>query len=191
MVHLLVNDVRLKTTHPRRLLDDGGRPAGPPPLRTGEPGAAIEVDRTAPSAWQDDNIPSATTSPAAGSPSASTGPAATRRQRCPAAQAAQPVHPVRCGPRPRCPARRSAAQPPTEPQQVERRISSRGALTVAGNASRSAWSMPGAPSPSSPATPCGGSTRATSCSPKSPAHQQERRQIQGSQTGNAASAHQR
>jgi hypothetical protein len=53
VVHLLVNGVRLKTvpsrlttTHLRRLLDDGGRPAGPPPLRTGEPGTAIEVDRT-------------------------------------------------------------------------------------------------------------------------------------------------
>ncbi|WP_084557337.1 IS481 family transposase [Couchioplanes caeruleus] len=55
IVHLLVNGVRLKTvpsrlttTHLRRLLDDDGRPAGPPPIRTGntQPGTAIEVDRT-------------------------------------------------------------------------------------------------------------------------------------------------
>jgi hypothetical protein len=54
-VHLLVNGIRLKTvpsrltiTHLRRLLDDDGRPAGPPPVRTGntQPGMAVEVDRT-------------------------------------------------------------------------------------------------------------------------------------------------
>jgi len=55
VVHLLVNGVRLKTvpsrlttTHLRRLLDDGGRRAGPPPVGTGNtrPGMAVEVDRT-------------------------------------------------------------------------------------------------------------------------------------------------
>jgi hypothetical protein len=54
VVHLLVNGVRLKTvpsrlttTHLRWLLDDGGYPAGPPPIRTGTtPVTAIEVDRT-------------------------------------------------------------------------------------------------------------------------------------------------
>lgn len=55
VVHLLVNGVRLKTvpsrlttTQLRRLLGDGGRPAGPPPLRTDDtrPGMAVEVDRT-------------------------------------------------------------------------------------------------------------------------------------------------
>jgi hypothetical protein len=54
VVHLLVNGVRLKTVPSRlttaqlrQLLADGGRPAGPPPVPTGdtEPGAAIEVDR--------------------------------------------------------------------------------------------------------------------------------------------------
>jgi hypothetical protein len=54
VVHLLVNAVRLKTVPSRlttaqlrQLLADGGRPAGPPPLPTGDagPGAAIEVDR--------------------------------------------------------------------------------------------------------------------------------------------------
>jgi hypothetical protein len=53
-VHLLVNGVRLKTVpsrltavHLQRLLADDGRPAGPPPILTGEvePHAAIEVDR--------------------------------------------------------------------------------------------------------------------------------------------------
>jgi transposase InsO family protein len=55
VVHLLVNGVRLKTvpsrlttTHLRRLLDDGGRPAGPPPIHTADTlsGTAIEVERT-------------------------------------------------------------------------------------------------------------------------------------------------
>lgn len=55
VVHLLVNGVRLKTvpsrlttTHLRRLLDDGGRPAGPPPVEAGitRPSMAVEVDRT-------------------------------------------------------------------------------------------------------------------------------------------------
>ena len=57
VVHLLINGIRLKTvpsrlttTHLRRLLDDGGRPAGLPPLHTGEPSTAIEVDRTVNSA---------------------------------------------------------------------------------------------------------------------------------------------
>jgi hypothetical protein len=55
VVHLLANGARLKTVpsrltvaHLQRLLDEGGRPAGPPPGPTGdaEPGLAIEVDRT-------------------------------------------------------------------------------------------------------------------------------------------------
>jgi transposase InsO family protein len=54
VVHLLVNGVRLKTVpsrltvaHLQWLLDDGGRPAGPAPIPTGDPqpGMAIEVDR--------------------------------------------------------------------------------------------------------------------------------------------------
>src|SRR5919112_1222407 len=54
VVHLIVNGVRLKTVPSRlsvaqlrQLLADGGRPAGPPPIGTGDeqPGAAIEVDR--------------------------------------------------------------------------------------------------------------------------------------------------
>jgi transposase InsO family protein len=54
VVHLLVNGARLKTVrsrltvgHLRQLLADGGRPAAPPPIPTGdaEPGMAIEVDR--------------------------------------------------------------------------------------------------------------------------------------------------
>ncbi|GAA4260019.1 hypothetical protein [Dactylosporangium darangshiense] len=53
VVHLLTNGVRLKTVpsrltvaHLQRLLDEGGRPAGPPPIPTGQPGDPIEVDRT-------------------------------------------------------------------------------------------------------------------------------------------------
>ena len=54
VVHLLVHGVRLKTVPSRlsiaqlrQLLTDGGRPAGPPPVPTGDPqpGAAVEVDR--------------------------------------------------------------------------------------------------------------------------------------------------
>jgi hypothetical protein len=54
VVHLLVNGVRLKTVPSRltaarlqRLLTEDGRPAGPPPIPTGEaePDAAIEVGR--------------------------------------------------------------------------------------------------------------------------------------------------
>jgi hypothetical protein len=53
VVHLLVNGVRLKSVpsrltvaHLRRLLDDDGQPAGPPPIATGQPGDPIEVERT-------------------------------------------------------------------------------------------------------------------------------------------------
>ncbi|MEU1395610.1 IS481 family transposase [Micromonospora zamorensis] len=54
VVHLLVNGVRLKTvpsrltpTHLRQLLADDGQPAGPPPITTGavQAGAPIEVER--------------------------------------------------------------------------------------------------------------------------------------------------
>lgn len=54
VVHLLLNGVRLKTvpsrltpTHLRQLLADGGHPAGPSPAATGQlkPGAPVEVDR--------------------------------------------------------------------------------------------------------------------------------------------------
>ncbi|MFE9692345.1 IS481 family transposase [Micromonospora sp. NPDC005806] len=54
VVHLLVDGVRLKTVpsrltpgHLRQLLDDDGQPAGPPPITTGpvQPGAPIEVER--------------------------------------------------------------------------------------------------------------------------------------------------
>jgi len=52
VVHLLTNGVRLKTVPSRltvadlqRLLADGGRPAALPPIPVGEPGDPIEVDR--------------------------------------------------------------------------------------------------------------------------------------------------
>jgi transposase InsO family protein len=53
VVHLLTNGVRLKTVpsrltvaHLQRLLDEGGRPAGLPPIPIGQYGDAVEVDRT-------------------------------------------------------------------------------------------------------------------------------------------------
>lgn len=55
VVHLLLDGARLKTVPSRltvaqlhRLLADGGRPAGPPPMVSGpvQPGDPIEVDRT-------------------------------------------------------------------------------------------------------------------------------------------------
>jgi hypothetical protein len=54
VVHLLLDGSRLKTVpsrltqhHLRQLLTDGGRPAGPPPISTGpvKPGGPVEVDR--------------------------------------------------------------------------------------------------------------------------------------------------
>ena len=54
VVHLLVNGLglktvpsRLTTAQLRQLLADGGRPAGPPPIGTGDarPDRAVEVDR--------------------------------------------------------------------------------------------------------------------------------------------------
>jgi hypothetical protein len=52
VVHLLINGARLKTVpsrltvaHLQRLLADGARPAGPPPIPAGKPGDPIEVDR--------------------------------------------------------------------------------------------------------------------------------------------------
>jgi hypothetical protein len=52
VVNLVANGVRLKSIpsrltadHLQRLLDEGGSLAGPPPLATGQPGEAIEVDR--------------------------------------------------------------------------------------------------------------------------------------------------
>jgi hypothetical protein len=143
VVHLLVNGVRLKsvpsrltTTHLRRLLDDGGRPAGPPPLRTGDtqPGMAVEVDRTvnavgavglAGRQHPVGNTRSATPGrlPLRRPPSHRAprpGPAPARPGRRPAAQPAEPAH---AGP---------PHQPPADPVRVERRTSTRGSLTVAG-----------------------------------------------------------
>src|SRR5258708_24829112 len=54
VVHLLANGVRLKTVpsrltvaHLQRLLAEGARPAGPPPIPSGEAGDPIESDRLA------------------------------------------------------------------------------------------------------------------------------------------------
>jgi len=52
VIHLLIAGARVKSVRSHlsvadlgRLIADGGRPAGPPPLPPAEPGAAIEVDR--------------------------------------------------------------------------------------------------------------------------------------------------
>ncbi|GIF67445.1 hypothetical protein Ais01nite_54800 [Asanoa ishikariensis] len=52
VVHLLTNGARLKTVpsrltvaHLHRLLDEGARPAGPPPIPVGRPGDPVEVDQ--------------------------------------------------------------------------------------------------------------------------------------------------
>jgi hypothetical protein len=50
----------------------------------------------------------------------------------PCSAACQPAYPSRVGPHPRRPPRRSATQPAPEPRRVERRVSGRGALAVAG-----------------------------------------------------------
>jgi transposase InsO family protein len=119
VVHLLVNGVRLKTVpyrlttaHLRRILDDGGQPAGSPPLRTGKPGTAIEVDRTVNTVGA---VGLAGRQHPVGYHFAGRrghrpprpGPASTRPGRCPAAQPAQPPHSRPAGPPPRRPARRT------------------------------------------------------------------------------------
>jgi hypothetical protein len=144
VVHLLVNGVRLKTVpsrltvaHLQRILDDGGHPAGPPPIPGGEPSDPVEIDRTV-------------------NPTGAIGLAG--RQHPIGYQFAGRRLTVRLDggllqlidngvllrslPNPLTPAEsarirdaRPAGPPPrpaAEPVRVERRISSRGALTVAG-----------------------------------------------------------
>ena len=65
VIHLTIAGARVKSVRSHlsaadlaRLAASGGRPAGPPPIPSTEPGAAIEVDRvvsarTATSAWAD------------------------------------------------------------------------------------------------------------------------------------------
>ncbi len=143
-VHLLVNGVRLKTvpsrlttTHLRRLLDDGGQPAGSPPLRTGEPGTAIEVDRMV-------NAVGAVGLAGRQHPVGYhfAGRRVTVRLDQSLLQLVQDGVLLRSLPNPLTPADMARirdarpagppAQPPAGPQRVERRISSRGSLVVAG-----------------------------------------------------------
>jgi transposase InsO family protein len=146
VVHLLVNGVRLKTvpsrlttTHLRRLLDDGGRPGGPPPTRTGntEPSTAVEVDRTV-------NAVGAVGLAGRQHPVGYhfAGRRVTVRLDLGLLQLVQDGVLLRSLPNPLTPAdlarirdARPAGpppQPPVAPLRVERRISCRGALAVAG-----------------------------------------------------------
>ncbi|WP_412740792.1 IS481 family transposase [Krasilnikovia sp. MM14-A1259] len=146
VVHLLVNGVRLKTVpsrlttaHLRRLLDDGGRLAGPPPIRTGgtQPGMAIEVDRTVSAVG---TIGLAGRQHPVGYHYA--GRRVTVRIDQGLLQLVQDGVLLRSLPNPLTPGElarlrdaRPAGpppQPPAEPLRVERRISCRGALEVAG-----------------------------------------------------------
>jgi hypothetical protein len=147
VVHLLVNGVRLKsvpsrltTAHLRRLLDDGGRPAGPPPLRTGnpQPGTAVEVDRMV-------NAVGAVGLAGRQHPVGYhyAGRRVTVRLDQGLLQLVQDGVLLRSLPNPLTPdevarlrdarAAGPAPQPPAEPVRVERRISARGCLAVAGH----------------------------------------------------------
>jgi hypothetical protein len=146
VVHLLVNGVRLKTVPSRlsvaqlrQLLADGGRPAGPPPLPTGDAGpvAAIEVDRLVST---NGLIGLAGRRHPVGSHFA--GRRLTVRLDRGLLQLVDQGSLVRSLPNPLTPVEqarirdaRPAGPPPvpaTEPLRVDRRVSCRGALVVAG-----------------------------------------------------------
>jgi transposase InsO family protein len=145
VVHLLVNGVRLKTVpsrfttaHLRWLLDEGGRPAGPPPVRTSDPqpGMAIEVDRTVNSVG---TVGLAGRQHPVGYHFA--GRRVTVRLDRGLLQLVDDGVLLRSLPNPLTPAELArirdarpagpAPQPPPQPLRVERRISSRGALAIA------------------------------------------------------------
>jgi transposase InsO family protein len=146
VVHLLTNGVRLKTVpsrlttaHLQRLLHDDGCPAGPPPIPTGEdePHAAIEVDRLV-------NATGAVALAGRQRPVGYhfAGRRVTVRIDRGVLQLVDDGVLLRSLPNPLTPAdlarlrdARPAGPPPVpvpEPVRVERRISSRGALAVAG-----------------------------------------------------------
>lgn len=146
VVHLLLDGVRLKTVpsrltpaHLRQLLADGGRPAGPPPILPGpiRPGTPIEVDRLVNA---NGLVALAGRQHSVGIQFA--GRRVTVRLDRGVLQLAAGGILLRSLPNPLTTAdltrlrdARPAGpppQPPTEPVRVERRISSRGALAVAG-----------------------------------------------------------
>jgi hypothetical protein len=144
VVHLLVNGVRLKTVpsrltiaHLHRLLADGARPAGPRPIASGQPGDPIEVDRTVNTVG---TIGLAGRQHPVGYHFA--GRRVTVRIDRGLLQLIDDGILLRSLPNPLTPAdlarirdARPAGPPPTpasEPVRVERRVSSRGALVVAG-----------------------------------------------------------
>ena len=145
VVHLIVNGVRLKTVPSRlstgqlrQLLADGGRPAGPPPLPTGDagPGTAVEVDRLVSTTGL---IGLAGRRHAVGSQFA--GRRLTVRLDRGLLQLIDQGVLLRSLPNPLTPAEqarlrdaRPAGPPPapaSEPLRVQRRVSSRGALVIA------------------------------------------------------------
>jgi hypothetical protein len=146
VVHLLTNGVRLKTVpsrltiaHLHWLLDDGGRPASAPPIPTGvaQPGTAIEVDRLI-------NAVGAVSLAGRQHPVGYhfAGRRVTVRIDRGLLQLVDNGTLLRSLPNPLTPAdsarirdARPAGPPPqpaAEPQRVQRRVSSRGALAVAG-----------------------------------------------------------
>lgn len=139
VVHLLTNGVRLKTVpsrltvaHLQRLLDEGGRPAGPPPIPTGQPGDPIEVDRTVNATGL---IGLAGRQHPIGYHFA--GRRLTVRLDSGLLQPVEDGVLLRSLPNPLTPAEQARirdarpAGPPPEPVRVQRRISDRGSLTVA------------------------------------------------------------
>jgi hypothetical protein len=146
VVHLLLDGARLKTvpsrltvTHLRQLLADGGRPAGPPPISAGpvHPGGPIEVERLVNATGL---IGLAGRQHPVGIHFA--GRRVTVRIDRGLLQVADQGTLLRSLPNPLTPAElgrirdaRPAGPPPvpaTEPPRVERRVSSRGALVIAG-----------------------------------------------------------
>jgi hypothetical protein len=144
VVHLLLGGVRLKTVpsrltaaHLQRLLADGGRPAGPPPIPTGQPDDPIEVDRLV-------NAVGAVSLAGRQHPVGYhfAGRRVTVRLDRGLLQLVADGVRLRSLPNPLTPAQlarirdaRPAGPPPTpapEPVRVQRRISCRGALVVAG-----------------------------------------------------------
>jgi hypothetical protein len=156
VVHLLIHGVRLKTVPSRlttaqlrQLLTDGGRPAGPPPIPTGDPqpGAAIEVDRLISTngliGLAGRRHQSGATSPAAASPSGWTG-----------ACSSSPTRACCCG---RCPTRspprsRPGCATPGRPVRHPHQPPSRYACSDASPAA-ARWSLPSNGSTSASSTP--------------------------------------
>ncbi|GAB3852232.1 hypothetical protein GCM10027610_080150 [Dactylosporangium cerinum] len=146
VVHLLKDDVRLKTVpsrltaaHLRQLLAAGGQPAGPPPLPAApvQPGTAVEVDRLVNATGL---IGLAGRQHPIGSQFA--GRRVTVRLDQALMQLADQGVLLRSLPNPLSPTDMTrirdarpagpAPAPPVDPQRVDRRVSSCGALVVAG-----------------------------------------------------------